>query len=110
MALALAAVFVVWVAAIVARQRSVGDDIEVIRGGDSPASYRIDLNRAPVQELTLLPGIGRVRGDRIVKWREEHGRFESLDQVRKAAGLSAKGAERLRPLVTLGGPSPKDGP
>ena len=100
--LALVSVFIVCVAAILIRQNAVGDDVRVERGGREPAPYRVDLNRAPVQELTLLPGIGRIRSERIVEWRREHGPFRSLEEVGRATGLAAKGIARLREFVTLG--------
>ena len=50
----------------------------------------------------LLPGIGRERAERIVNWRTEHGPFHTLEEVRKAAGMSARDLEGIRNLVTLG--------
>lgn len=101
-AFVLAAIFLVWVGTIFIRQRLTGSDVRVLQSEGAAATYRVDLNRADVDELTLLPDIGKVRAGRIVTWRAEHGPFRSLDEVRQATGISASSLERLRDLVTLG--------
>ena len=101
-ALVLAVIFVTWVAGICVRQLMAGKDVQVLQSDEAAAEYLIDLNRADATELMLLPGIGEVRSKRIVDWRAEHGSFHSLDDVRKATGLSENGVERLRKFVTLG--------
>jgi competence ComEA-like helix-hairpin-helix protein len=61
-----------------------------------------DLNRASREELELLPGIGPVKADRIARWREEHGRFGSLEDLLEVHGIGPITVERLRGLVFAG--------
>jgi len=58
----------------------------------------------------LLPGVGPSKAERIIKWRQEHGPFHSLDELHTAAGISAKDLAAIRSLVTLGEPSPEPVP
>jgi len=97
--LVLAAIFLVAVLVIVIRQHRAGARIEVIRAEAAGAEYRIDLNTAGVQELMLLPGIGEVRSQRLVDWREANGRIASLEDIREATGLSASSVEKLREFI-----------
>ena len=97
--LALAAIFLAAVLVIVVRQHRAGARIEVIQAEAAGAEYRIDLNTAGVQELMLLPGIGEVRSQRLVDWREANGRIASLDDLREATGLGASGVEKLREFI-----------
>ena len=101
-AFVLAVIFLVWVGTIFIRQRLTGNDVRVLQSEGAAATYRVDLNRADVDELTLLPDIGKIRAERIVNWRAEHGPFRSLNDVRQATGISSSSLERLRDLVTLG--------
>lgn len=64
----------------------------------------LDLNRATVEELITLPGIGPVLAARIVAWREDHGPFQSVDDLRQVSGIGEKTLERIRDLVTVGKP------
>ena len=62
---------------------------------------RINLNTASAGALTELPGIGEVLAGRIVAYREEHGPFQTLDEVKEISGIGDGLVERIRDLVTL---------
>lgn len=47
----------------------------------------VDLNAADASAFEQLSGIGPVLAERIVAWREEHGRFTSVDQLREVSGI-----------------------
>jgi competence protein ComEA len=73
--------------------------------GDSrsakPTPTRLDLNRASVDELQQLPGIGPVLAQRVVERRAKSGGFRSVDDLRRVKGIGAKRLERVKPLVTV---------
>ncbi len=74
--------------------------------GSSPAGPprpgRVDLNRASLEELEALPGIGPARAGAIVRWRGEHGSFRSVDGLLEVPGIGPATLERLRALVRVG--------
>jgi competence protein ComEA len=59
------------------------------------------LNRATIQDLDRLPGVGPALARRIVTSREQAGRFESVDDLRRVAGLGPVRLGRLRGFVTV---------
>ena len=59
----------------------------------------IDLSSATEDELRELSGVGPALARRIVAWREEHGGFESVDQLAEVRGISPRVLEDLRPHV-----------
>jgi competence ComEA-like helix-hairpin-helix protein len=59
----------------------------------------IDLSSASEEELLELSGVGPALARRIVAWREEHGGFESVDQLSEVRGISPRVLEELRPHV-----------
>jgi competence protein ComEA len=67
------------------------------------AQYRIDLNSADAARLELLPGIGPVAGEAIVRYRQEHGPFGSLEELERVPGIGPKKIERIQPYVTING-------
>ncbi len=99
--LLLALVFIVWTSVILVQQRMAGERVEVVQGDVGEFEYLIDINKAEPAELTLLPAIGKVRAERIVTWRDEHGPFRSLEELKEAARLSTRDMDRIRGLVTL---------
>ena len=65
----------------------------------------INLNTATVLELTKLPGIGPKKAQSIVTWRNQHGRFHRIVDLRRVKGFGAKTVKRLRPYLSVKGKS-----
>jgi len=62
---------------------------------------RIDLNTAPVAELSCLPGIGPKRAEAIIAYRIENGGFSSVEELGNIQGISMRIVEDLRALVSI---------
>jgi competence protein ComEA len=60
----------------------------------------VDLNRATVDELDLLPGIGPATAQAIVDHRDTNGPFASVDDLEAVRGIGPAKLEAIRPLVT----------
>ncbi|HTU62787.1 MAG TPA: helix-hairpin-helix domain-containing protein [Polyangiales bacterium] len=69
------------------------------------AGEPLDLNRAALGDLLLLPGVGPKLAARIVEERERRGGFASLDQLAEVKGVGPKKLALLRGLVTITGPA-----
>lgn len=65
---------------------------------------RLDLNRATLDELCALPGIGRLRARRILSLRESMGRFAAVSDLSEVKGIGAQTLEQLVALVTVAPP------
>lgn len=61
----------------------------------------ININSATREELLALPGIGPAYSKRIVEWRNEHGRFTSVNQLLEIKGIGEKRLANIKPLITL---------
>jgi DNA uptake protein ComE-like DNA-binding protein len=61
----------------------------------------LNLNRATVAELRLLPGVGKRRAEMIVERREKKP-FANVDEVGRIKGLHAL-VQRLRPHLAVSG-------
>ncbi|MGW1174129.1 helix-hairpin-helix domain-containing protein [Kitasatospora sp. NPDC002543] len=72
-------------------------------GPPGPAAPRapVSLNRATLEQLDTLPGVGPTLAQRILAYRASHGSFRSLDQLRQVSGIGARTYAELRPLLTL---------
>ncbi len=62
---------------------------------------QLDVNTAVEADLVRLPGIGPVMAKRIVAYRQEHGRFKRLEDLRKVKGIGAKTYAKLVPLLVV---------
>jgi comEA protein len=74
----------------------------------SPANHTaagvVNLNNAPEDQLTLLPGIGPAKARAIVAYRQAHA-FRHVDDVTRVKGIGRKTFGHLRPYLTIVGPS-----
>ena len=61
----------------------------------------VNLNAATPAELQELPGIGPALAGRIVQWRTDHGKFQTVEDLQKVPGVGPKKLERLRPLIRV---------
>lgn len=65
----------------------------------SPAAQRVELNRATLEDLIALPGIGESRAQRIVEYREEHGPFSHTTELMNISGIGEGIYAKLREYV-----------
>ena len=62
---------------------------------------KVSLNQATVGELETLPGIGPSKAAAIIKYREEVGAFQSIDELTNVSGIGEKTLEKLRDSLDL---------
>lgn len=91
-------------------QQAAGSDAssaqpEPAQEGQTPDSLlegeRIPVNTADASELDRLPGIGPVKAQAIVSYREEHGPFQSPEQLLEVSGIGEATLEGLLDYITL---------
>jgi competence protein ComEA len=69
---------------------------------EKPPSIRIDINRAPLEVLVALPGIGPSRARAIIAEREKR-LFASLDEVAaRVSGMGRVTLANIEKYVTVG--------
>ena len=66
-----------------------------------PASEPVNINTADAETLCTLPGIGPALAERILAYRQEHGRFEQLPELMNVRGIGSKTYEGLLGLISL---------
>ena len=66
--------------------------------------YVIDLNHADHAELLQLPGVGESLAGRIEAYREKHGPFQTVLDLRKVHGVGPVTLARLSAYVGAGKP------
>jgi competence ComEA-like helix-hairpin-helix protein len=59
----------------------------------------LNINTASLAELDALPGIGPAKASAILRFREEHGQFGTIDALAGVPGLSRAVLARLRERV-----------
>ncbi len=64
----------------------------------------IDLNRATAEDLDAIPGIGPALAQRIIDYRQAHGPFKQIEDLREVSGIGPQNLQKLKPYLGLGSP------
>lgn len=62
---------------------------------------KVNLNSASLTELDTLPGIGPAYATRIIEYRQSHGGFRDISELKNIKGIGAKTYEKLKEFVTI---------
>ena len=76
---------------------------QVNNGGGSGSSQTgcVNLNTATNAQLQTLPGVGPVTAQKIIDWRDAHGRFSAIAELQEVDGIGPKTMAQLEPHVCI---------
>lgn len=85
-----------------------GEPPHTIRNNNSPITSnqnsenkQVNLNNATESELKGVPGIGPTKAKEIINYREQNGRFDKIDDLKKIKGFGEKTFEKLKEYFTI---------
>ena len=67
----------------------------------SQASGKININQAGIDELMTLTGIGPSKARNIIDYREQHGGFNSIEELLNVSGIGTSTYERIKEHVMI---------
>jgi competence protein ComEA len=74
----------------------VGNSVET-----NNANKKININKASIEELSTLYGIGEVKAKAIIDYREKNGGFKSIEELGNVDGIGSKTVDKLRDKVDI---------
>ncbi|MBQ8923315.1 MAG: helix-hairpin-helix domain-containing protein [Lachnospiraceae bacterium] len=62
---------------------------------------RLNINKASKEDFMTLTGIGEARAEAIVSYREEHGLFNSIEEIMNVNGIKEGVYNNIKDYITL---------
>jgi competence protein ComEA len=70
-------------------------------GSSGTAVGKVNINTADSATLQGLPRVGPTMAERIIAWREENGRFATVEDLMSVSGIGDKTFADLKELITV---------
>ncbi|MCY7827621.1 helix-hairpin-helix domain-containing protein [Bacillus spizizenii] len=78
-------------------QQGVGGAIQ----SDGGKGALVNINTATLEELQGISGVGPSKAEAIIAYREENGRFQTIEDITKVSGIGEKSFEKIKSSITV---------
>ena len=66
-----------------------------------PAAGIVNLNTASKEQLMTLPGIGESRAEDILRYRQESGGFQAIEEIMNVPGIKESAYLKIKDSITV---------
>lgn len=70
-------------------------------GSGTTESQLVNINEADVQQLMTIPGIGQSKAEAIIRYREEFGRFEEIEDIMQVSGIKESSYAKMKAYICV---------
>lgn len=84
---------------IIVVEEKAGDNI-IIEGNKSKEE-KININKAAQTEIETLPGIGPSTALKIINYRNEHGEFKNIEDIKNVSGIGDSKFENIKEYICV---------
>lgn len=61
----------------------------------------VNINTATAEELTELPGIGGATANKIIEYRKQNGKFQTIEELKNVAGIGNSKFENIKDKIKV---------
>ena len=72
-----------------------------VSGGTANSSGKININTATQTELELITGIGPSTATKIIEYRTENGKFQTIEDIKNVPGIGDSKYESMKEQITV---------
>ena len=68
-------------------------------GEDNNKKIKVNINKASPEKLQTIPGIGEVTAQKIISYRNEKGKFKSIEDIKNVSGIGDAKYEKIKDYI-----------
>lgn len=65
------------------------------------SNTKISINSATLEELQKLDGIGKSKAEAIINYREEKGKFKTIEEIKNVSGIGESAFAKIKDNITI---------
>lgn len=78
-----------------------GVDLNSEKGSNKKQTGKININTATKEELEILPGIGPAISMKIINYRNENGKFKSIEDIKEVSGIGESKFNNIKDMISV---------
>ncbi|MDX8045925.1 helix-hairpin-helix domain-containing protein [Gracilibacillus sp. S3-1-1] len=78
----------------------IGEEVEA-NLFENQDNQKVKVNTATVEEIQTIPGIGEVKANAIIEYRETNGRFKQMEDLTQVSGIGEKTVEKMEEYIQI---------
>lgn len=80
----------------------ITDESKTIEKNNNPQKTgKININTATQEELETLPGIGPTTSLKIINYRNENGKFKSIEDIKEVSGIGESKFNNIKDMISI---------
>lgn len=80
---------------------TTGSSTNSSSNSSAKTTSKVNINTATQTELETLPGIGPATATKIIAYREENGKFKSIEEIKEVSGIGDSKYEKIKDLIKV---------
>lgn len=68
---------------------------------EEDSNIKISINNASKEELMTLSGVGESKAEAIIKYRNENGKFKTIDEIKNVSGIGDALFDKIKDNISL---------
>ena len=78
-----------------------GENVIVSNDSTSNSNKKININKANIEELQKINGVGPSLAEKIIMYRNQNGKFKSIEDLKNVSGIGDKKYETIKEYVVV---------